>query len=119
MEIWKYSLKLDGENIVSIPQGAQILSAGIDPQGHLCVWAIVHPERSKEARSIYIRGTGNPFSGEEGRFIGTVRDGLYMWHVFQDQKPDRDELMLQQIQQAKEVSARGGLKIDGLSSKRI
>ena len=91
--IWKYETKggkvvfKEADTDIEVPVGATALSAGLDPQGKLCVWMLLHPEYSKERRRIYVRGTGHDCSDviEKGaRFVGTVVQPPYVWHVFID-----------------------------------
>ena len=64
-----------------LPQGAEILSAGLDPTGALCIWARVNPGEPLEPFIIYIVGTGGEVPA--GRtFIGTVLQGPWVWHFF-------------------------------------
>jgi hypothetical protein len=81
-KIFKYPLMLD-DDFVEMPFGARILSVA-DQNGVLCLWAIVCPEAATKQYKILVRGTGHPFTGEEGRFIGTVQQagGRLVWHVF-------------------------------------
>lgn len=79
--IWKYEVK---DHLVTMQKGAVILSAGIDPKGELCLWALVDPEAPKVERRIAIRETGGVVGDavDGHRFIGTVKNGSYMWHLF-------------------------------------
>lgn len=87
MRIYKYELGNLGENKVEMPQGAQVLSAKIDPKGDVCIWAIVNPELENELRTFFVVGTGwdlpEAFSGKLIDFYGTVIQEPYVWHVFE------------------------------------
>jgi len=52
--------------------------------GVLCLWAIVDPEKPKIKSTIVIHGTGHPINHieEQRRFLGTVIDRVFVWHVF-------------------------------------
>ena len=81
--IHKYPLEFL-ENTVQMPEGAQILSAGMDPRGQLCCWAKVDPERPKQPRKILALFTGMSFTEEIGVtpvFIGTVVADQLVIHV--------------------------------------
>jgi hypothetical protein len=82
--IWKYTLDLADTQTVQIPEGAQILTAQF--QGtQLCVWALVDcdPEIPKQNREIEIIGTGNPIIEAPRRYISTVQQVPFVWHVFE------------------------------------
>ena len=87
MRIYKYELGNLGENKVEMPQGAQVLSAKIDPKGDVCIWAIVNPELENELRTFFVAGTGwelsDAFSGKPIDFYGTVIQEPYVWHIFE------------------------------------
>lgn len=83
--IYKYELPMAGAADIKMPMGAKVLSAG-NQYELLQVWAIVDiREAKKETRRFCIRGTGHPFSGSEGRHIGTAtfQQGSLVLHVFE------------------------------------
>lgn len=86
--IWKYKvLPLDGPQRYDMPEGAQIISAGLDPQEDMCFWALVDSSAPLEERTIWCVGTGWPLDELEmpdARFIGTIRHDPYMWHIFEE-----------------------------------
>lgn len=79
--IWKYPLKLKDRQAISMPFGACIVSAGRDPIGALCIWALVDHNEAKRDVEIMIVGTGNKLP-HVGDFIGTVTMDGFVWHVF-------------------------------------
>ena len=87
--IWKFGLI--GGNTRIKEKVIKWLSAGYDPSGDICVWAIVDPEAKIDERveyDILQIGTGWDFSQNEldnMEFIGTVKEGFYMWHIFVNQ----------------------------------
>jgi hypothetical protein len=83
--IWKYDVLFGDEFILDMPAGATVLSANYDPHGQLCMWAIVDPTADPEKRTFCLRGTGNPLMRPRDslRFIATVRQGPFMWHLFE------------------------------------
>ena len=87
--IWKFGLT--GGNTRIKEKVIKWLSAGYDPSGDICVWAIVDPEAKIDERveyDILQIGTGWDFSQNEldnMEFIGTVKEGPYMWHIFVNQ----------------------------------
>ncbi len=82
--IGKFPLELVGEQVVQMPNGAQILCVQLQ-NGWPCIWALVDPTARLIERSITIVGTGHPFEASSiGSYIGTVQletSGL-VWHVF-------------------------------------
>lgn len=83
MVIWKYELALKGEQTISLPQGAEILSVGVQAGG-IFIWAMVQPDAPIENRTLEIAGTGTPIDpGVARKFIGTVQQGSFVWHAFE------------------------------------
>ncbi len=81
--IWKYPLRITDWQRVSMQRGACILSAGVDPQGQLCIWAEVDPEASVEPRDVRIVGTGHGIDlTGYSRFVGSVTRGMFVWHIY-------------------------------------
>ena len=85
--IWKFKLEITDTQVVSMPDGAVVLSVGLDPFGDLCLWAVVDPSRPKKPESFTIFGTGNPAPNTLDRrgFIGTVVMKSFVWHVYAGQ----------------------------------
>lgn len=88
--IWKFGLT--GGRTAIREKVIKWLSVGYDPSGDICVWAIVDPEAETDERveyDILQIGTGWDFGQDEldrMEFIGTVKEGPYMWHVFVNQQ---------------------------------
>lgn len=89
--IYKYTLNVEDEPVLLMPEGAQILSVNtqlIRGTETLCLWALVNPEGREEARYFRIYGTGNPVNVSglaNSKFLGTVsmREGAMIWHIFE------------------------------------
>ena len=87
--IWKFRLTGDSTSIKE--KVIKWLSAGYDLSGDICVWAIVDPEAENDEKveyDILQIGTGWDFSQNELdniEFIGTVKEGPYIWHIFVNQ----------------------------------
>jgi hypothetical protein len=86
--IYKYPLLNQEVQKVTIPKDSEIISVGLDPMGILCLWATVDtdPRIGTEELTIAMVPTGYPFpfyKNTHFRFLGTVRDTPYMWHIFQ------------------------------------
>lgn len=88
--IWKFGLT--GGRTTIREKVIKWLSVGYDPSGDICVWAIVDPEAETDERieyDILQIGTGWDFGQDEldsMEFIGTVKEGPYMQHVFVNQQ---------------------------------
>jgi hypothetical protein len=87
VSIWKFFLKIQDEQLVEMPLGAQLLHVEImDDQ--LCLWAQVWTKAIKEKRLILVRDTGHSFTGEEKRYVGTTVHPVsgqlhnFVWHVY-------------------------------------
>ena len=87
--IWKF--RLTGDSTPIKEKVIKWLSASYDPSGDICVWAIGDPEAGIDEKveyDILQIGTGWDFSQNEldnMEFIGTVKEGFYMWHIFVNQ----------------------------------
>jgi len=83
-EIWKFEVNgRNCEHEINMPRGAEILSARLTGGG-LYLWAKVAPRHSSGIRRILVIGTGIEFPETEvaWRFVSTVEDRMYVWHVF-------------------------------------
>ena len=81
MKIFKY--KITGEYSILMPKGAQILTAQLQGED-ICIWAQCDPGEELAPRRVILYGTG--WEMEEGvnhSYISTVRQGPFVWHVFE------------------------------------
>ena len=85
-KIFKYTLKIDDEQEILMPFGAEILTVQVQnyqPQ----IWAIVNPDDIQpEVRKIRMIGTGHPIEQDfTGKYIGTFQlySGVIIFHVFE------------------------------------
>ncbi len=83
--IHKYECAVRHYTTITMPTGARILHAGIQKTMHVCLWALVDKaETTTQERNIVIYDTGHPITnGLSLKYIGTVHDGPYVWHVFE------------------------------------
>lgn len=81
--IWKFAIPIDDVAEISMPAAAEILSIQMQG-GMLTAWAIVHEGSENATRRFYVVGTGNPLPTPawSSRFLATVQDGAFVWHVF-------------------------------------
>lgn len=84
--IWKFALLQTDNQLVTMPTGAEILTAQIQ-DNWICLWAIVDSETNeRERRAIEIFGTGHPMRQDIGvsrKYIATAQQGELVWHVFE------------------------------------
>ena len=86
--IYKYPL-MSQVNEIEMPL-ATILSVGLDPSNTPCIWATVDTNSEKEIRRFALIGTGWPLDDFVEKyhmnFLDTIKEGPYMWHVFELKK---------------------------------
>ena len=83
MVIYKYRIEV-GENKCLSYQNSKVLSVGLDPAGDICVWVTVDPSSGPKQLRFMCIGTGWEIPAIKPiTFIGTVKQDIYMWHVFQ------------------------------------
>lgn len=80
--ICKFPIQIISHQRITMPVGAKILNAGLDPNGTPCIWALVESKESTNEREIFLYGTGHPVSKCDNH-IGTFNHGPFVWHVFQ------------------------------------
>ncbi len=81
--VYKYSLRIDDEQMVLLPEQARILAVQVQ-NGRPCLWALVDTALPAEPRKILIRGTGHDAAGV-GRYISTfqMQGGALVFHAFE------------------------------------
>ncbi|AYB69788.1 hypothetical protein SEA_EMIANNA_69 [Gordonia phage Emianna] len=94
--IWKFTIPIEDEVEVAInnakllrwlPRGDAFLrhrqaDSLIIDEHVIELWAIVELHAGHhERRTVHVRGTGHPL-GNVGEYIATLRDGIFVWHVF-------------------------------------
>jgi hypothetical protein len=82
--IWKYQLETTGTQYFEMPLMANVIHVS-EQDGTLMLWATVEEDAPRELRTFYVRGTGQPLTGEEHIHLGTVvtNGGQLVWHVFE------------------------------------
>lgn len=80
MKVFKYKLHQLGENVIAMPEGARIVSAGLDLGDFLCVWAEVDENAPTIDTSIYALYTGHHVP-KHCRFLATVVGSL-VYHIY-------------------------------------
>lgn len=85
LTIWKYKIPIEDQFVVSMPQGAQILTVQVQYE-QPAIWVLVDPKQTEQARSFRMSGTGHPMSdAETTNYIGTfqIRGGDLVFHLFE------------------------------------
>ena len=98
--IWKFELDLSNGDVsqVEMPEGAAVISAGVQGERTFVVWALVDPDAPRATRRFVVHGTGHPVlqevtetftAGIQGHpvevlasFINTIFIGPLVFHVF-------------------------------------
>ena len=79
--IFKYKLEMVTKQTISMPVDAVVLCAQMQCS-ELYIWAIVDENESCIDWEFLIFGTGDEFNFNNMRYIGTVQQGIYVWHIF-------------------------------------
>ena len=80
--IHKYTIGVIQNCPVQMPVNAKVLH--VDMQNSmLTLWALVDLSNKIENRYFSVYGTGHEIL-KEGCYIGTVNDGTFVWHIFED-----------------------------------
>ena len=80
MKIYKYPLDLADQQTISMPEGAEMLSVGLQ-RDRIVLWAMVNLEMANRDYIFRIVGTGNDVP-ENLQYLGTVQQSTYAWHIF-------------------------------------
>lgn len=89
MRVYKYNISPSnfGELVkIDMPFGATVLTADKDSrEDTAAIWALVNPEAPMMPRVFTVVGTGwdMPPAAEDFKYIGLVRIGEYIFHVFE------------------------------------
>jgi hypothetical protein len=82
--VHKYVVKKDGTRELTLPKGAEILSA-VNQFNDLCIYAMVSTEKELDTYALEVYGTGETIRHTEGyTFLNTVvmLGGNFVCHVF-------------------------------------
>lgn len=82
MYIYKYPLQLTDTQVIMMPRRAEILDVQVQ-KGQIQLWAMVDVEEPLTPRTFHIIGTGNKFTKKGRRYISTIQDGAFVWHIFE------------------------------------
>ena len=84
--IWKFALKEDDFQTVSMPPQSKVLTAQVQNE-NVCIWALVDPNDSQRFDyPVWVHGTGHPVvdAAIQGRYVASVQleGGALVFHVF-------------------------------------
>ena len=87
--VWKFPI-VPARQAVAMPAGAEIIHVGDDPDGTLCLWALVDDDgRPVVDRDIVAAGTGGWVPNDRLlTHLGSCVQGLLVWHIFEETDPD-------------------------------
>lgn len=82
--IWKFPIRIDGEQTVMVPGNRRLLFVGVQDK-ELFLWAEVVPGHTKCPRILRIYGTGHPMPTNPGTYINTfmIHDGALVFHSYE------------------------------------
>lgn len=82
--ICKYEIMFRVSQSITMPEGAKILSVQ-NQRGSLCLWVQCDTRKSMQQRTIVIACTGDRLycPGNEFKYIDTVQEDMFSWHVFE------------------------------------
>lgn len=88
--VWKFAIQLTHKQVVSMPEGAEILTAQFQGPFNLCLWALVDDAVAMERRLIEVIGTGHDIADAGRRYIATAQQPNMplVWHVFEGVETD-------------------------------
>lgn len=84
--IYKYPFDLDKRSFeLQLPIDHKVLTVQMQID-IACMWVMLDPMCPTQKYTFYINGTGEPMqvnaNGSVGRYLGTIQDGPYVWHIF-------------------------------------
>lgn len=81
MIVYKYELPTDDRVELALPQGAELLTVGVQDD-KLMLWARIDPSEPTVHRRFRVAGTGHPAA--TGTYVGTAMlyNGRLVLHVF-------------------------------------
>ena len=78
-QVWKF--KILPRIPIEIKKDARILHCDI-LGNEIFIWALVNPENKNVKRYIVVFGTGHSVNDGFDNYIGTVSDGVFVFHLF-------------------------------------
>jgi len=83
--IYKYEFGINDDIKIETHENAQLLKIGIH-NNIICFWYLIEPKDKPKRYKFKIVGTGQEFEHDYAklRFVDTVIDGGFVWHIFED-----------------------------------
>lgn len=80
--IYKYPVKVIGEQVLYLPQGAQPLFVNVQ-EDQVWMWALIDPEAPDVPRKLFVIDTGRIIANiDTMSYIGSVLYRQLVWHIF-------------------------------------
>jgi hypothetical protein len=82
--IFKYQFLIADQVIISMPEGAKVLSVQVQ-NNTPTIWAMVVTESKPQNRQFRVYGTGNELDtfAINGKHLGTIQQNGFVWHIFE------------------------------------
>ena len=80
MGLYQAGYDVTGVDNLDVPHSAKFLDVQMQAD-KVCAWFEVNPPNLKEQRHFQIVGTGQSFEG--GKYLGTVQDKEFVWHLYE------------------------------------
>lgn len=81
--VWKYAFEPGAYRAeFSVPGGGAIRCVNYQ-NGSITIWIEAEPLNRRVQRKFVAIGTGNPVPVPHRAFVGTVFEGMYVWHVYE------------------------------------
>ena len=80
---WNFPFGIYDGVTVYMPKGAEIIHVDVQRDAP-AIWAVVDRDAEQVPMKFYLRVTGQPFTGEEGKHIGSFQmsGGALVVHLF-------------------------------------
>ena len=82
--IYKYQPFRFSNGSVVMEDGAKIVKLGMQ-DGIITFWAIVEAGVELRERQFHTVGTGQIITKDNWKYVGTVFDGNFVWHIFEEE----------------------------------
>ena len=85
--VWKFPIEPNSAQgdvyrmTVNAPEDAKPICV-MNQGGEICVWMEVTPDAPKKKLTLFSIGTGFGAIHPEARYIGSVMQGHYVWHIY-------------------------------------
>ena len=87
--VWKYTLEFHTPSVFDMPEDAEIVHVN-EQNGFPTMWVLVDDCAPTMERIFFICGTGDAIR-RDAKYVGSVHDGEYVWHIFEIPEPETME----------------------------